>query len=164
MERVIAPRQVKNKTSEKQVLGYNYYMDSRNMLKIGLKGPVCLKDLSEDSLRTFVNALMISADQGSFDGVVLSSQGVKVKFVFGPDGNFDGVTARVDGRDITLIPGTNGGELKIFEGKPTPTYPGAGWIEDAALTQSLLNQPVDNNQWTAFIARRVPVLNTIQQQ
>jgi hypothetical protein len=136
-------------------------MDSRNLFEIGLKRPVCLSDFSEDSIRAFVDALQVAVSDDSFGGVVLSSQGVSVKFVFGPDGNFSGVTAKLDGKDITLIPGVGQGALQIFEGKPTSIVPGAGWEVVPELTRSLLNQPVNQDDWEAFIARRVGVLNTI---
>jgi hypothetical protein len=134
-------------------------MSIENFFTIDLKNPVCIEGISEDALRAWIDALVIRVSDKSFGGFVLSSPGAQVKFHF-PDGNFQGVTARVNGKDIVIIPGVKDNGLGIFYGAPSDTNPGPGWEVDAGLTQKYLNQPPIQNNWEIFYAKRVAVLNS----
>jgi len=135
-------------------------MSAENFFKVGLKSPACIEGLDEDALRALVDALIITVADKDFAGFVLSSKGVQVKFNF-PDGNFQGVTARVNGKDIVIIPGVSGNEVCIFKGVPSPgNNPPAGWQVEVELTQKYLNQPPIQANWELFYASRVAVLNS----
>jgi len=133
-------------------------MSLTEFFSIELKEPVCLKNLSEDELRTLVRSLLVTIADPDFAGFVRSTRGAEVKYNF-PDGNFQGVTARINGQDIVIIPGVKDKGLGLFEGPPNETNPGAGWEVDALLTQRYLNQPPVQADWEMFVARRVAVLN-----
>lgn len=134
-------------------------MSIDNQFKVSLKKPVCIEGLSEDALREFVAQLQVVLSSKEFTGIVVSSGGTQVRFVFDPTGNFQGVTAKVGGKDIVLIGGAGSSELGIFKGAPSNTSPGAGWEIEEALTRQYLNQPPDRNQWDIFYASRVTVIN-----
>lgn len=136
-------------------------MKGKDVFKIELAKPVCIEGISEDALRELVSQLTVVVGNKDFGGLVLSSGGTQVRFVFGPDGNFQGVTAKVGGKDITLIEGAGSNSLGIFSGSISNTNPGAGWEPDVALTTKYFSQPADPAQWEIFVARRVTVINTI---
>ena len=130
-----------------------------NLFEVKLKSPVCIEGISEDSLRQLVDSLLIESTNEGFSGFVMSSQGVQVFFDFGPDGNFNGIKAKVNGKNVTILPGVNSRALSVFEGPPSASNPGPGWEVVVDLTQTVLGQTGDESQWTVFFAKRVAVFN-----
>ena len=136
-------------------------MSKQDFFDISLRKPVCIRGVNEDDLRALVDALDISVKDKNFGGFVLSSNGVEVKFNFGADGNFDSVTAKLNGKQIVIIPGNTSEVRYTFKGPPSSTNPGPGWETDAVLTQKYYNQPPNENDWEIFFAKRVNVLNQL---
>lgn len=135
-------------------------MSEETTFSIEITDPKGIEDLSEDSVRKLVAALKVLPNLKEFKGFVRSTKGVAVKFNFGPDGNFAGVTAKVNGKDVTLIPGVNSNQLTIFYGPPTSTNPGVGWEIEEELTVSVLKQTEgDQNSWELFFAKPVSIFN-----
>ena len=135
-------------------------MSINDFFKISLKKPICIPGLTEDTLRELINAIEIEVNDTNFSGFVQSTNGVLVKFLFGPDGNFSGVTAKLNSQNIPLFTGVGDKQLGIFKGPPTNNNPGSGWETEPDLTVRFLNQPTDENQWEIFFASRVAIINT----
>lgn len=131
------------------------------LFQVELKRPVCIPGLTEDDLNQLVRSLLVTVSDPNFAGFVRSTSGTDVKFNFDSAGNWSGVTAKINSQNVELIPGVGSGQMEIFKGPPSASYPGAGWQIEVDLTKSILSQPENENQWTAFLASRVGVINTI---
>jgi hypothetical protein len=130
---------------------------SKPVFKIESKYASCC--LPEDCVKSLVDSLVIlPLDDGS--NFVKVTGGVEVSVKFGPDGNYAGVYAKINNTFVPLFLGANSGELFIFKGSPSSTYPGVGYQVEVDLTKRKLGQPDDQSQWEMFYASRVGVLNT----
>lgn len=134
-------------------------MADKNSLKLKLTRPVCIPGMSEDEVQQLVSAMQVDIVDDQFRGLVYSNGGIKVEFIFGSDGNFSGVYAKIDNKNIALVPGSLSNAMQLFKGSPSNVNPGPGWEIEIDLTKSLLHQEENENNWTAFLASRAPIIN-----
>lgn len=127
-----------------------------NKVSISLKGPVCINNLNEDSLRELVDNLLVTLT-GNLP--VTSTGGVEVEFVFGSDGNYGGTYAKINNKNILLTPGVSSNMLSVFIGPPSTNNPGPGWKVEVELTRKFLQGGPDETTFEVFYASRAPVLN-----
>lgn len=133
---------------------------SEIVFKLELEGPVCIPELSEDSIRELVNALRLKVIDDALEGFVTASRASRVRFTNDGNGNFAGVTETVNGKIVTIIKGLGGHEIGLFEGVPSASHPGPGWEVIPELSKQLFVQNDDQTTWNYFAAKRVGVLNT----
>ena len=132
-----------------------------NYFTISYDKNINIECVPEESVRALVNALEITPTDKNFGGLVTSTNGTQVKFVFGSDGNYAGVTAKIGSQSIKLFNGVGSSELGVFSGAPVGSNIPAGWEVVPDLTVRFLNQPAGNEPvWEMFYAKRISMLNT----
>lgn len=128
--------------------------------KLQLVGDGCVDGFTEDSLNDFINKVVVVVDSKDLAGFVTAPKNTRTGFGYDSNGNFTGITAKIAGKIVTLFPGLNGGQMAIYEGAPTDTYPGVGWEVDVPGSKLLFSQSDDQTTWKYFLARRKEVLNS----
>lgn len=134
-------------------------MAGENLFDITIKKAACIGNLSEDDVRALGDVFEVTRTDAGTSLLVTSTAGVQVKFQFGADGSFQGTYAKINGKTVTIIPGTDSKVLGVFKGPPSNTNPGAGWITEPELTRKYLNQSGADSTWEIFYASRVSVLS-----